>query len=112
MADYLFQLPICWHAFSSTFNADAVRRVYVVGMITMDYAGVASAARRNSTRALFKEIVSRCVAMSSNVVYALRVYCGRNHFSVFALQSRLIRIIRGKRGSRKVLSYLLFYQNS
>ena len=65
--DYPFQQPRCWHAFSSTFNADAVR-VYVVDMITMDYAGVASAARTNSTRALFKEIVSRCVAMSSNVV--------------------------------------------
>jgi hypothetical protein len=30
-------------------------------MITMDYAGVASAVRTNSTRALFKEIVSRCL---------------------------------------------------
>ena len=84
--DYPFQQPRCWHAFSSTFNADAVR-VYVVDMITMDYAGVASAARTNSTRALFKEIVSRCVAMSSNVVVdgvCLARVLRKKLFSVFA----------------------------
>ena len=56
-------------------------------MITMDYAGVASAARTNSTRALFKEIVSRCVAMSSNVVVdgvCLARVLRKKLFSVFA----------------------------
>ena len=84
--DYPFQLPRCWHAFSSTFNADAVL-VYVVDMITMDYAGVASAARTNSTHALFKEIVSRCVAMSTNVVVdgvCLARVLRKKLFSVFA----------------------------